>query len=91
MGWARLLFLGEGSLQMDIEVQAEELRRLREQARVRKRDFDRADHELDVLKEENDQLKTALGAVVRLLVSKNILSNDEVTRIVGLVELEGEP
>jgi hypothetical protein len=90
MGWMRFLFLGDIGQQMDLDVQAEELRRLREQGAIRRRAFERTDHQLDELREEHEQLKFAVAGLVRRLVAKDVLSRDEVSHIIGSVEPAGE-
>jgi len=90
MGWVRLLFLGDVGQQMDLDVQAEELRRLREQAAVRRRAFERTDHQLDALRQEHEELKLALAGLVRLLANKAVISDDDVRALVGLVEPASE-
>jgi hypothetical protein len=86
MGWMRFLFLGDIGQQMDLDVQARQLRQLREQAATRRRAFERTDHELDELREEHDQLRLAVAGLVRNLVAKGVLSRDEVGKIIHLVE-----
>lgn len=86
MGWARLLLLGNVGQQMDLDVHDVELGRLRQQAAARRRAFERVDHQVDELRQENEQLRLALAGLVRLLVSRNVLTNGDVAQIVGLVE-----
>jgi hypothetical protein len=86
----RFLFLGDIGQQMDLDVQAEQLRQLREQSATRRRAFEKTDHQLDELREEHEQLKFAVAGLVRSLLAKNVLSRDEVGRIVHLVEPVGE-
>ena len=90
MGWPRLLFLGDIGQQMDLDVHEEGLRRLSEQAATRRRAFERTDHQVDALRLENEQLRLALAGVVRLLVSKNVLTTSDVSQVVALVESSGD-
>jgi hypothetical protein len=90
MGWARLLLLGNVGQQMDLDVHDVELGRLKEQAVARRRAFERIDHQVDAVRQENEQLRLALARVVRLLVTKNVLNDDDVAQIVGLVESSGD-
>ena len=90
MGWMRFLFLGDVGQQMDLDLHAEQLRQLREQAATRRRSFERTDHQLDELREEHEQLKLAFAALVQSLRAKEVLSKDEVGRIIDLVEPSGE-
>jgi hypothetical protein len=86
----RYLLLGNVGQQMDLDVQREDLRRLQEQATVRRRKFERADHQLAELREEHDQLKFAVAGLLRSLLAKDVLSRDEVGRIIQLVEESAE-
>ena len=89
MSWMRFLFLGDIGQQMDLDVQREQLRQLREQAAVRRRAFEQVDHQLDVLREEHDQLKLAVAGLVRHLVARDVISRDEVAQIIHLTEPAG--
>lgn len=86
MGWARMLFLGDVGQQMDIGEQQAALDLLRAQAAAQRRQFERADHELDALRQENDELKVSLAALIRILTAKNLLTDAEVRTVVAASE-----
>jgi hypothetical protein len=90
MGWTRFLFMGDVGQQMDLDVQAAELRQLREQAAVRRRAFERTDHQLEELREEHEHLKFAVAGLVRGLVAKGVLTRDDVGKLIHVVEPAGE-
>ena len=86
MGLARFLFLGDIGQQLDLDVHKAELERLREQSTHQRRAFERADHQLDALQQENNELKVSLAAVVRILAAKGILTDRDVRSVVALTE-----
>ena len=88
MGWGRYLLLGDLGQQLDLSDQKEELERLR--AEVQRRDPPSLDPTPAIrrLQQENDELRLYLAAVIRCLVSKQVISGDELKRIVDLVDAE---
>ena len=88
MGWGRYLLLGELGQQLDISDQKVELERLR--AEVQRRDPPSLDPApaIERLQQENDELRLYLAAVVRCLLAKQVISGDELKRIVDLVDAE---
>lgn len=88
MGWGRYLLLGELGQQLDISDQKVELERLR--AEVQRRDPASLDPApaIQRLQQENDELRLYLAAVIRCLVSKQVISGGELKQIVELVDAE---
>ena len=86
MGWGRTLFLGDIGNRLDIQDVEEEVRRL--QSKI-ERNSD-ADVDQDVAIErllyENAELKIYLSAMLRLLIEKSVLSNEEVERMVQSID-----
>ena len=86
MGWGRMMLLGNVGQQLDIG----DLEGTVEQMRgdlAQKDQVDR-DQELDIerLKRENHDLKLYLATLIRLLVSKGALKQEEVEMIVSAIE-----
>ena len=94
MGWMRTLLLGDIGNRLDIADAERDLARVRRntrremQAKGRK---DRLqDERLEKLEQENDQLKLCLASLVRLLVEKGTLSEEELASFVDVMDAEGE-
>jgi hypothetical protein len=86
MGWGRMMLLGNVGQQLDIG----DLEGTVEQMRgdlAQKDQVDR-EQELDIerLKRENHDLKLYLATLIRLLVSKGALKQEEVDMIVSAIE-----
>lgn len=82
MGWARTLLLGDIGNRLDIEDNEERVAQLRaELRRQRQTDADQ-DVVINLLADENDQLKLAIAGLARLLVDKGVASADEIESIV---------
>jgi len=79
MGWGRMMLLGNVGQQMDIE----ELRRSFEMQDQRDRTQEES---IQTLWRENAQLKLAVTALSRLLVSKGVLRPEEVQQIGQAIE-----
>jgi len=88
MGWGRTLFLGDIGNRLDIEDCEGEIRRLRESLAFQG-SIDRSqDGEIGRLKNENDELKLYLAALIRLLVAKNVIAGDEIAKVVQAIDME---
>jgi hypothetical protein len=86
MGWGRMMLLGNVGQQLDIG----DLEGTVEQMRgdlAQKDQVDR-EQELDIerLKRENHDLKLYLATLIRLLISKGVLKQEEVYTIVSAIE-----
>src|SRR5438874_294075 len=79
MGWGPMLFMGNFGQQLDIE----ELRRSFEQQDERDRTQEQS---IVTLTRETRDLKLAVTALSRLLVSKGVLAPDEVEQIGRAIE-----
>jgi len=86
MGWGRMLLLGNVGQQLDIQDTERALTQLAQQLR----ETGQFDHEvarrLDQITAENAELKLYLAAVLRLLVSKNVVTPDELKGIVDTID-----
>jgi hypothetical protein len=86
MGWGRTLLLGDIGNRLDIADSEEDIRRLRAGLQRKElRDLDQ-DERLEALAKENEQLKLYLVALLRLLVKKRVLSSDELSSFVALID-----
>ena len=88
MGWGRYLLLGDLGQQLDISDQKEELERLRAEVQSRDASSPDASSAIQRLQQENDELRLYLAAVIRCLVSKQVITGDELKQIVNLVDAE---
>jgi hypothetical protein len=79
MGWGRMLLLGDLGQQLDIH---DMRRNLDDQRSV---DMSQ-DEQIRALREGNQQLKLAVTALSRLLVSKGVLSSEDVAQIGRAIE-----
>lgn len=86
MGWGRTLLLGDIGNRLDIADTEQDIRSLSDQL-ARKSDVDISQSEaISQLQFENDQLKVYLGSLLRLLVSKGVLSRDELNTFVDVID-----
>ncbi len=86
MGWGRFLLLGDIGQQMDLGDREREMTELRERLRDQQGRDEGQDTMIQVLRIENEELKLYIGALVRLLRSKRVISDEEVKTIVDEVE-----
>ncbi len=86
MGWGRFLLLGDIGQQLDLGDREREMTELRERLRDQQGRDEGQDTMIQVLRIENEELKLYVGAIVRLLRSKQVISDEEVKTIVDEVE-----
>lgn len=86
MGWGRMMLLGNVGQQLDIG----DLENAVEQMRgdmAGKEQVDREQgREIEALKQENHELKLYLATLIRLLVAKGVVKQEEVAAIVAAVD-----
>ena len=88
MGWMRAMFLGDLGNWMDSSDNAHRIKTLTARAR-RKSLVDRTQNQrLDQLEGENDELKVCVSALAQLLVSKGVLSRDDVAGFIDPMEAQ---
>lgn len=88
MGWARTLLLGDVGNRLDVEDCENEIKQLKMNLMEMNQDDLEQDEELMALRRESDELKLTLAAVIRLLVSKEVLSVDEIRSMVEVIDAE---
>ena len=88
MGWGRTFLLGDVGNRLDIEDCEKDIRVLKESLMQLHDEENAVDTELQALQRENDQLKLYLAAVIRLLTSNDILSRDDIKKMVEIIDAE---
>ena len=86
MGWGRMMLLGNVGQQLDIGDLENAVNQMRDEV-VQKEQVDREQgEEIERLKSENHELKLYLATLIRLLVSKGVLKQEEVDATVSAIE-----
>lgn len=86
MGWGRMLLMGNVGQQLDIGDLSNEVARMQD-AVAGNLDVDREQGEaIRQLQQENHELKLYLATLLRLLVAKGVLKQDEVETTVRAIE-----
>jgi len=86
MGWGRMMLLGNVGQQMDIGDLENAVNQMRGEV-AEKDQVDREQGEdIERLKNENHELKLYLATLIRLLVSKGVLKQEEVAATVSAIE-----
>ncbi len=86
MGWLRTLFLGDIGNQLDIADTERDISKLRGSLRSKRRKDASQDAAIQRLEHESDQLKLCVGSLVRLLVAKGHVSEQELVAIVDGID-----
>ncbi len=88
MGWGRYFLLGDLGQQLDLSDQKAEIDRLRQEM-LRSRSAGGGSAEaFRRLQAENDELRLYLAAVIRILVSKRVVTQAEMRQIVDAIDAE---
>ena len=88
MGWGRMLLLGNIGQQMDLDDVQGEIAELRSRLRTSRTRAEAADREVDRLATENDELRLYVAAILRILVTKGVVSQAELEVLVRAVDAE---
>ena len=88
MGWGRTILLGDIGNRLDIGDCENNIRELKIALMQMYQDDQSQDEELLKLRRENDEMKLYLAALVRLLTSRDILTTEEITRMVDIIDAE---
>ena len=88
MGWGRTLLLGDIGNRLDIEDTERDIERLKNAIRSQSSIDHSQDLDIAELQRENEQLKLYLSSLIRLLVSKDMVSKSEVAAFVKLIDID---
>jgi hypothetical protein len=83
-----MLLLGDIGQQLDLQDQKAELERMRREMQADGLNAQTSGARLERIEETNDELRLYLAAVVRLLVSKGVVTRDEILDVVQAVDAE---
>jgi len=86
MGWARTLFLGDIGNRLDIADTEQDIQNLRRKIYEDRLVDASQDDAIAALKEENLQMALCLGALVQMMVKKEILTETERENLVRMIE-----
>lgn len=90
MGWGRTLLLGDIGNRLDIADTERDVARLRRNMRSQSFVDQAQDDRLAQLERENDQLKLYVASLLRLLVAKGTLAEDELAAFVDIIDADAE-
>ena len=88
MGWGRTFLLGDIGNRLDINDCEQDIRVLKESLMEIYQEGSAVDAELRAVQMENNQLKLYLAAVIRLLISKNVLARKDIQKMVDIIDAE---
>jgi hypothetical protein len=88
MGWGRFFLLGDLGQQLDLSDQRRELDKLRLLVRSRRRAALGIEEQVSELQSDADEVRLFLAATVRLLVSKGIVTKEEIQQFVDVIDAE---
>jgi hypothetical protein len=88
MGWGRYFLLGDLGQQLDLSDQKAEIDQLRQEIQRSRAAAPASGDTLAALQAENDELRLYLAAVIRILVSKGVVTQAEMKQIVDVIDAE---
>jgi hypothetical protein len=86
MGWGRMMLLGNVGQQLDIGDLENAIGQMRDDFAQKENVDQEQGQEIEALKNENHELKLYLATLIRLLVSKGVLKQEEVDTIVSAID-----
>ena len=86
MGWGRTLLLGNIGAQLNIDDVEADVDQVKQHLEMQSGKVDSQDQAISRLQQENHELKIYIATLLRLLVSKNVLTSDELTKFVDLLD-----
>jgi len=86
MGWGRTLLLGDIGTQMNVSDLESELENARAYLEHCQRVNDSQEAAILALQKENNELKLYFSSLVKLLLSKNVMTADEWNRCVETID-----
>ncbi|HDS84519.1 MAG TPA: hypothetical protein ENN97_04905 [Phycisphaerales bacterium] len=88
MGWGRTFFLGDVGNRLDISECEKDIKVLKESLMQMHDEGQSQDAELMAVQRECDQLKLYIAALIRLLTGKGILDDEEIRKMVQIIDGE---
>lgn len=88
MGWGRFLLLGDLGQQFDLSDQKAEIEQLRDELRQRRDSNLDSPSQISMLQNENDELRLYLAALVRILVSRGVITAEQLKQVVETIDTE---
>lgn len=88
MGWGRTLLLGDMGNRLDISDCEADIRVLKESLMAIHQEENEVDSELHAVQMENNELKLYIASLMRLLISKNVLTKEEIQGMVDIIDGE---
>ncbi len=85
MGWMRTLFMGDIGQNLEIEELEERLDQMRDE---KTRTAWTKERQLEALQEETHEQKVRLAVLIKLLVTKNVLTAQEIASMIAVLEPE---
>ncbi len=86
MGWGRTLLLGDIGTQLNVNDVEQDVEQVKQFLQSQQADNDSQEAAINSLQKENHDIKLYMATLIRLLVSKNILTQDELNRFVDLLD-----
>ena len=86
MGWGRTLLLGDVGNRLDIEDCERDIGALQRKLRANSKMDRNQDDELAALREEVDELKLVVGSLTRILTSKGVVDEAELSRFARVID-----
>ncbi|MBC8468700.1 MAG: hypothetical protein H8D56_04445 [Planctomycetes bacterium] len=88
MGWGRTFLLGDVGNRLDISDCEQDIRVLKESLMELHQEEHEVDAELRTVQMENNELKLYVAAVIRLLTNKGIISQEDIKKMVDIIDDE---
>jgi len=86
MGWGRTLLLGDIGNRLDIQDCEQDIGRMAAGLKAGEQADIRQDQRLEMLEADNRELKLYLATAIRLLVAKGVVSAEEFSRFVRIID-----
>ena len=86
MGWGRTLLLGDIGNRLDIEDTEMEISRLKRSLGTAFHKDLSQDKKIEMLINENSELKLYLASIIQLLISKDAITKDELEHVVQMID-----
>ncbi|MDX9755004.1 MAG: hypothetical protein RBU29_13655 [bacterium] len=88
MGWGRTFLLGDIGNRLDIEDCEQTIGEMKFHLSQKERLDENQDDRLAALQRENDELKLYLTVITRLLIAKEVIDREEISRLITAIDSE---